>query len=80
MFLLSQGIIQALIIGGSIILFLGSFILNRRTSAPKGVDVPEHCQTCASHSCIVKMSDIGKIKEELREQIDNCDGEVDETQ
>ncbi|HHU55314.1 MAG TPA: hypothetical protein GXZ48_01290, partial [Acholeplasmataceae bacterium] len=66
---------QILILVGSIILFITTFILNRKTKAPKGVEVPEKCHSCVSTSCIIKVKDIDKIKEELRQEIDNCDGE-----
>jgi len=75
MFLLSQGAVQALIIIGAVILFLVTFILNRRTKAPKGVDVPEECASCAASSCIVKLSNFEKMKDEINEQIKDCDGE-----
>jgi hypothetical protein len=73
MFLISVNLTQFLIVAGVIILFLGSFILNKRTKAPKGVELPEKCHSCLSNTCIVKQSDIDKIKEELR----NCE-EIDE--
>ncbi|HEY8445295.1 MAG TPA: hypothetical protein VIK94_04085, partial [Bacilli bacterium] len=70
----SKFILQILIFLGALILFLGSYYLNKRTKAPKGVDVPEKCLSCLSQSCIIKTKDIEKIKEELRKEIDNCDG------
>jgi len=74
MFLISKFIMQMIIVFGSLILFLGSYYLNKKTKAPKGVDVPEKCHSCLSQSCIIKTKEIEKIKEELRKEIDNCDG------
>lgn len=71
--ILSNFWIQALIIIGVIILFLVSVVLNYNTKPPKGVDVPDKCQSCSSNSCMIKLSDAKKIKEELREYLDNCE-------
>lgn len=68
--------IQIAIIVGVIVLFLITFILNRRTKAPK-VDMPEKCIQCPSQTCIVKMDDVEKMKEEMRKEIENCE-ETDE--
>ena len=65
--------VQALIIVGVIILFLVSVILNYHIKAPKGVDVPDKCQSCASNSCMIKLSDAKKLKEELKEYLKNCE-------
>jgi hypothetical protein len=72
MFLLATQTIQFLIIGGVLILFIGSFILNKRTKAPQGIEIPEKCHSCLSSSCIVKR-DIEKVKDELREVVDHCE-------
>lgn len=71
--ILSNFWIQALIIIGVIILFLVSVVLNHNTKPPKGVDIPDKCQSCSSNSCMIKLSDAKKIKEELREYLDNCE-------
>lgn len=72
MFLLATSTIQLLIIAGVLILFIGSFILNKRTKAPEGIEIPEKCHSCLSSSCIVKR-DVEKIKAEMREALDNCE-------
>lgn len=65
--------LQAGIIAGVIILFIVSVYLNSKTKAPKGVDVPEKCASCASNTCMIKLKDVQKIKEELKECIDECE-------
>ena len=79
MLILSSMYIQGLIVVGVILLFFITFSLNRKTKAPKGIEVPEKCQSCISNSCIIKMSDIETIKEDMRKEIENCDnGDNDE--
>lgn len=81
MLILSTILVQGLIVVGVLLLFFITFSLNRKTKAPKGVEVPEKCQTCVSNSCIIKLSDIDKIKEEMRKEIENCEnGDTNETQ
>ena len=72
MFLLATKTIQLLIIGGVILLFIFSFVLNKRTKAPDGVEIPDDCHACFSTSCAVK-SDKEKIKAEMRAAINNCE-------
>lgn len=62
--------IQITIIGGVIVLFLVTYVLNKRTKAPKGIDLPEKCQTCEIGSCMIKTSDISKKKEELKDYLE----------
>lgn len=79
MVILSLVYVQGLIVIGVLLLFFISFSLNRNTKAPKGVEVPEKCQSCISNSCIIKLNDIELIKEDLRKELDKCDnGEDDE--
>lgn len=73
MFLAGDVFIQVLIIVGAMVLFLGTFMLNRKTKVPKDVEPIDKCNTCFSDTCIVKISDVEKIKEELREQINKCE-------
>ncbi|MDD3191687.1 MAG: hypothetical protein PHP41_02925 [Bacilli bacterium] len=70
---IDNNLLQLLIIIGAVVLFLVSFILNKRTKAPKGVEVPEKCLSCISDTCIVKTSDLEKLKEELREEMNKCE-------
>lgn len=73
MIFLSNSIVPILLVIGSIVMFLGSFMLNKKTKLPKDVEAIDKCNTCFSESCVIKTSDIDKIKEELREQINNCE-------
>lgn len=72
MFFLASKFVQFAIVAGVLVLFIGSFILNKRTKAPEGIEIPEKCHSCLSSTCIVK-SDIEQIKKELRETINNCE-------
>jgi hypothetical protein len=80
MIFLSSFLVQGLIIVGVLLLFLVTYTLNRKTKAPKGVEVPEKCQSCISNSCIIKQKDVELIKEELRQELDKCEtGDNNET-
>jgi hypothetical protein len=70
---LSSIILQAAIIFGVVVLFLVSVILNSKVKAPKGVKLPEKCGTCPSNSCIIKMVDVEKKKEEMKEYLKECE-------
>ena len=76
--ILSDFWVQALIVIGVIILFLVSTILNYHTKAPKGVDVPDKCQSCSSNTCMIKISDVKKMKEEMKEYLKNCEEDNEE--
>lgn len=73
MFLISQVFIQVLIIVGVVVLFLGSYLLNRKVKPPKGVNIPEKCGSCLSNTCMIKSSDVEKRKEDLRKYLEDCD-------
>ncbi|HOR17598.1 MAG TPA: hypothetical protein PLH44_01255 [Bacilli bacterium] len=68
---ITSWLLQAGIIFGAITLFLITFILNKRTKAPKGAEVPDKCRVCDSPNCLIKMSDIDKIKSELKQQLEH---------
>ena len=67
--------IQAGIVIGVIILFIVSVYLNKKTKAPKGVDLPDKCAACTSNTCMIKLRDVQKMKEELKEYLDKCEDE-----
>lgn len=76
--ILTSWLLQAGIIFGVIALFLITFILNKRTKAPKGVELPDKCEVCQSPDCLVKLSDVDKIKSELKQQLEqDCSLEED---
>lgn len=52
------------IVAGCVIIFLITFILNKRTKAPKVDEKIEKCRTCTNESCIIKMSELEEIKKE----------------
>ncbi|HKM30414.1 MAG TPA: hypothetical protein VJZ51_06640 [Bacilli bacterium] len=68
--ILTIWLLQAGIIVGVIALFLITFILNKRTKVPEGIDVPEKCQVCQSDTCLIKINDVNKIKATLKQQIE----------
>lgn len=59
--------VQGLIIVGLVVLFLGSFILNKNTKAPEGIELPDKCQTCPSTTCVINVHKIEEIKKEILE-------------
>lgn len=67
--------IQIAIIVGTIVLFLGSFILNKKIKAPKGTSVPDKCQSCQLNSCIVKNKDAEELKEDFKKYVKECENE-----
>lgn len=69
MFLTSQ-LLQWGIITGLIVFFILVTILNQKTKAPEGVDIPDECMGCSSSTCIIKTTDIEKIKSEMKEIIE----------
>mgnify|MGYP003347866383 CR=1 FL=1 len=69
---------QVRIIGGLIILFLLLYIINHHTKAPKGVEVPEKCISCASETCMIKLVDANELKEELKKELEKCENEGEE--
>lgn len=74
-FLKANLLVQILIIAGLVILFLTVTLLNQKMKAKKGEDLPENCQACASTTCMIKLTDANKIKEELKEELRKCEKE-----
>lgn len=66
-------VLAIIIIAFFVILFIVSFVINRRTPKPKGCEdimiSEENCSGCQIESCAIKQKlDIEKIKEELEEE------------
>jgi len=70
---------EALVVGGVIAFFLLISFLNMKTKAPKDAKLPPECEFCPAKTCIIKTSEINKKKEKLREYLNNCDGNDNET-
>ncbi|HHZ18360.1 MAG TPA: hypothetical protein GX390_03640 [Acholeplasmataceae bacterium] len=66
---------QALIIAGVVIVFLIVSYLNAKTKPKKPVDLPEKCQFCPSKTCVLKITDVEKKREELTEYLKQCEDE-----
>ena len=73
---LGHVLIKIGIIAGCVILFLVTFVLNRRTKAPKIDEKIEKCRTCTNESCIIKLSDIEEIKAEYEKELKEHEGKV----
>lgn len=76
MFLDTPTLVKIAIVIGAIALFIGSFLLNKRTKAPKGVELPEKCISCPSDTCIIKLVDIETIKESIKQETTECEDKL----
>ena len=78
-------LIKISIITLCVIVFLVTFILNKKTKAPKVDEKIKKCRTCTNESCVIKMSELEEIKKEyerefeknnldnnIKDIIDNC--------
>lgn len=74
--ILGNVLVKVGIIAGCVILFLVSFILNKRTKAPKIDEKIEKCRTCTNESCIIKLSEIEEIKAEYEKELKEHEGKV----
>lgn len=74
--ILGNVLLKVGIIAGCVILFLVSFILNKRTKAPKIDEKIEKCRTCTNESCIIKLSEIEEIKAEYEKELKEHEGKV----
>ena len=73
---LAHVLVKIGIIAGCVILFLVTFVLNRRTKAPKIDEKIEKCRTCTNESCIIKLSEIEEIKAEYEKELKEHEGKV----
>lgn len=65
-------VLSIILIATFVVIFIVSFVINRRTPKPKGCEdiliSEENCSGCQITSCAIKQKlDIEKIKEELEE-------------
>ena len=74
--ILGNVLVKVGIIAGCVILFLVTFVLNKRTKAPKIDEKIEKCRTCTNESCIIKMSEIEEIKAEYEKEMKKHEGKV----
>lgn len=81
---LSSTLVQWLIVGGVVVLFIIVTILNKLVKAPKGVKISEKCGNCQSKTCILKIEELEKKKAEIKASLKECEekglfvGEEDE--
>lgn len=81
---LSSTLVQWLIIGGVVVLFIIVTILNKLVKAPEGVKISERCGNCQSKTCILKTEELEKKKAEIKASLKECEekglfvGEEDE--
>ena len=71
MLLVSSGVVAVLLVGGFILLFVGSWVLNHRTKIPEGckVNKPE-CTGCSILTCPSRKVGSEEVKEEIVKTID----------
>ena len=71
MLLVSSGVVAVLLVGGFILLFIGSWVLNHKTKIPEGckVNKPE-CTGCSILTCPSRKSETEENKEEVVKTID----------
>ena len=70
--------IQIAIIAALVVIFLLVTILNLHIKAPKGEKLPEKCISCTSTSCMIKIKDVDRIKEEMKEELNKCEENIKE--
>jgi hypothetical protein len=63
---------EVYILGGIIIIFVLSFLLNRNTKMPEGTELPEECNTCKSASCMIKVSTVEDRKNQLKQYLEEA--------
>lgn len=73
---LSKIWLQATIIFGVLVIFVVTYYLNKKTKPPQNIVLSEKCEFCPSSSCIMKLENVEKTKEELRKIID-CEKETE---
>jgi len=74
--ILSNVLLQAGIIIGVVVIFIVTFLLNKRVKPPKDMKLPDKCSFCVSASCVMKLADVEKTKAELKQYLKSCEGEV----
>ena len=80
MFLVSSGVVGALLVGGMILVFIASWYFNHKTQIPEGCkSQTKECAGCSIAFCAARRSagDVGEEKEEVVKTID-MDKEVEE--
>ena len=68
--ILTNILLQIGIVIGVIVLFLVTYILNKKTKVPKRIEIPDKCQSCASSTCMIKTTDIKQMKAEIKQQME----------
>lgn len=66
---LAKVLVQGLIIFGVVVFFIISVVLNKKTKAPEGVEIPEQCQSCTSSTCMISLNKVEEMKKEVLEQL-----------
>ena len=65
-------IVKILIVIGCIALFIGTYLLNRRTKVPENLDIelPDKCLHCGNTACGAKKNALDEMK--MNQIIDQC--------
>ena len=62
---MTGGMVGILLVIGVIVLYVGTYVLNRNTEVPEGVIPASKCSTCGSGSCSIREEDFsGKSETE----------------
>lgn len=64
-------LIKVGIVAGCVILFVVTFLLNKKVKAPKIDDKLKQCADCTSTSCVIKISELEEIKKEYEKEFPN---------
>lgn len=70
-------LVTVLVLAGVIGLYIGSYILNKRTPVPEGIEPIADCDACNTTSCSQHPSKTESVKDDIKNFIDeNKDLEI----
>jgi len=63
-------LITILVLGGTIGLYIVSYVLNKRTPVPEGIDPIADCDACKTISCHLHPENSADVKEDIKKCIE----------
>ncbi len=57
---MSGGIVGLLLVVGMILLYVGTYVLNKNVAVPEGIEPVDKCSTCGSGSCSIRLEETFK--------------------